>query len=250
VSGAPAAPRDPRVVLKETLAGLNGSAVVAAQVGRPPGRRDGRWWFYARVAASGPGSEGSAVFEADLVQGAVAEGSGTSPDLRDDMSGSTIDVVFSDGKELKGLGGMGNVRRGQVFVGRDDAATVAAMRRKLERLGLQVLRLEFRYAPTPAPVVVVEALSELVAARAHGPAIEAITGKRAERYVGYYLELRGPLGKQLARGSAEFRTGAGRLWYRSDWCGAGLTGPQALGTLSLGPYLGFDGCPAWLLRAN
>ena len=139
-------PIPPAAALAQTMRQMRGGAVVAARIGEAPAdsRRGNLPWLYAAVRVPGMarGLDVEPIWEADLIEGVVADRAGTARDIRDDFGGSTFDAVLPDGSRIADAsGGLGDIVRGQQFRGTE---TVSAK--------LSIERDDFIYADPPYDV--------------------------------------------------------------------------------------------------
>lgn len=226
VSGAPATTVKPSTALENVLARMDSPAIASARIDQAPPdvqrvdpARADLPWFYAtvRVPAMSDGLEVRPLWEADLLQGVVAEHAGPSDNLRADFGGSTLRALMPDGTAVEDAGGgMGDVARGQEFSTAPDDAVGTALRSELHDLGLRPISIHVLRPSGPAPAVVISAADPVQAARDLVKITKALFGN-PPRYEGYYLELRTAGGFAVARLSASFRTGAGRAWRAEGW---------------------------------
>ncbi len=210
-------PISPEAALWSALASLNSNVIVRASLGAAPtGSTDKTIpWFYATVAA--PSLSGGAdiepLWEADLVQGAIAELSGSGNDLRDSIGGSTLDVSLPTGTVVNDVsGGMGDVIRGQMFEDPSNAELAKTVRSVLSQYGLNLVSLKTLKAPTSAPEIVASTSDPAATAGQLGALATTLFGVNPTRFVGYYLMIRDSAGVTRIVTSSEFRTGAARLW--------------------------------------
>jgi hypothetical protein len=208
--------------LSQAMARFGGSAIAAAHIGSAPAEAATRGdlpWLYAsvRVPSLRDGLDIEPMWEADLVEGAVADRVGTAKNIRDDFGGSTFDAVLPDGTRFPDQsGGLGDVTHGQGFSDASNASVEARVRLAIKAAGLEPISVKVLRPLGPAPVVVVGADDAATAAKNYTDLTKSLFGNPPS-YEGYYLEIRGPDGTAIARGSASFRTGAGRFWVDPRW---------------------------------
>lgn len=213
--------------LASALNRMSGSQISQASVGSPPSgppaqSYPGATWFYARVTAPAvkDGRAIEALWQADLVQGAVAEAAGSSSDLHDTIVGSSLSVLQPDGSIVEADGGMGDVARGQRFTTEQDSAIQTNVAGALTQYGLTQISVRIFHARTPAIAVIASTSDPVATAHEYEDIVASLVGS-SPRYEGYYLELRDSSGGVIVRASAAFRTGAGRFWvnpaYASDF---------------------------------
>ena len=215
------------VALSRVVASLKGrrvrSVLVSARLGTPPP--------YARSAADAhaavsalyvtvkiSGKSGGALeplWEADLLEGAIAELAGKSRSLGSAVGYADFSGQLPGGKVIPDLdeGGLGSIARGQQFAGAHESG--AAIRHSVERVasafGLSVDSVTVFRALGAAPAVVLTAPDISTVASKFGSLENAFFGSRP-RYEGYYLEIRGENGKTYIRRSASYLTGSFQLW--------------------------------------
>jgi hypothetical protein len=156
-------------------------------------------------------------WEADLAQGAVADRiAGTTPNLKDVVIGSELQLIHPDGTAEDMGGGAGDISAGQVFAaqssGETDEAIQTAVAGVARSFGLDATEIKVLRPLGPAVSVVVRT-----------PARDTLDGKFTElwaalagepsQYEGLCLEIDGPDGSPLVRQAAAFRTGSGELWF-------------------------------------
>jgi hypothetical protein len=227
-----AAPTPPTVALQQVLARMQGDAVASARIGTAPpaAERADLPWLYAtvRVPAMQQGLDVEPLWEADLVEGAVADSAGTSANIRSDFGGSTFDAVLPDGSKISDAGGgLGDVVRGQAFSAASSGAVQSSIVRLLHNAGLTPRSVKVLRPDGPAPAVVASTTDVASAARNFVQHVKTLFGSPPV-YEGYYLELRDADGNAFVRASASFRTGAGRFWVDPRW--ANLVGEKTLGS--------------------
>ena len=214
-------PIPPAAALAQTLRQMRGGAVVAARIGEAPAdsRRGNLPWLYAAVRVPGMarGLDVEPIWEADLIEGVVADRAGTARDIRDDFGGSTFDAVLPDGSRIADAsGGLGDIVRGQQFRGTETVSAKLSIERELQRAGLTPISVNVLRPAGPAPAVIASTSDVATTAKSFVPLVRALFGS-PPNYEGYYLELRDNAGNAFVRASAAFRTGAGRLWVEPKW---------------------------------
>jgi hypothetical protein len=168
-----------------------------------------------RIPSGTKGAGGTeAVWQAQLLVGAVVELAGSSRSLQSDIGYIQFSGQRPDGTVIRDLGGgMGYVARGQHFAGLND--TTVAIRKSVEAgasaLGLTVDEVTVFRALGAAPAVVLTA-PDIRAAAANLSLLEEKLFGSTPRYEGYYLEIRGKDGKPGVFRSVSYLTGAGALW--------------------------------------
>lgn len=218
------------------------TSVVSASITAPPAgpQRDARGslpWLDATVAipALRDGMEIESLWQADLIEGAVAEQSGTATDLAKDFGGSTFDGQLPDGSVVSDIGGgMGDIVRGQVFSG--GTASTASITNKIDHVlrdhQLTPISVTVYRPLTAAPAIIASTSDPAAAAADYGSLLHDLIGSTPQ-YEGYYLELRDSSGQAFVRASASFRTGAGRFWVAPSLADS-LVGEQSSSTFPAG----------------
>jgi hypothetical protein len=227
VRGDTQAPVAPSTALQEARNRQPGGAVSEMRIGQPPAgpparERAGLPWLYATVKVPDlhNGLDIEPLWEADLLEGAVVERSGSSSDLRDDLGGATFAAELPDGTVVPDLsGGIGDVARGQAFSNDNPAAIKASISTTLASYGLKLVGIRVLHALGPAPAVVAST-SDPRSAAAKVVELEHALFGLPPRYEGYYLELRDSNRNAFVRASASFRTGAGRFWVDPAYAAA------------------------------
>ena len=213
---------NPTDALNAVLSRYGGRSVVEAGIGQPPDIEGARSGTYLDFTVTIPGMDERAnrsLWEADLVQGAVADalalGGGTA------VVGSSISLKLPDGTIRTNMGGgMGDIVTGQKFESPDDGALIDTLTSKLSKFQLNPLSIEILHANQPAPAVVAETSNPRLTAQDASTIVDDLFGRNPPLYEGYYFEVRDSNGDRLFIQSASFRTGAGRLWIRPDLEGA------------------------------
>ncbi|HTZ05541.1 MAG TPA: hypothetical protein VMB53_07275 [Gaiellaceae bacterium] len=180
-------------------------------------------WLYVTVPV--PSMSGGAdirpFWRADLLEGAIAELSSRTSDLRDAVLGSTFSAELPDGTLVSdATGGMGDVSSGQVFASgtESDAFIRSQLVATLTAYGVTPVDIQIVHVIGASPAVVVRTADISATAPRVGQLIDDLFGT-TPKFEGYYLELQGPNGTPFVRVSASFRTGAGRLWIDPSWDG-------------------------------
>jgi hypothetical protein len=208
-------PKSPQAALDAVLATSGAPALRNSHIGAPPAGsgRSGPWLYVdVKVPGLSNGLDVEPMWEADLIQGAVAEESSVSANLHDDFAGSTFNALLPDGTTVPDeSGGMGDVARGQLFSTEGDALVEESIRSAAGTLGLHVISVNVLHADGPAPSVVAETTDPAGATQGLMSELRTLFGA-PPRYDGYYLELRDATGNVFVRTSAALRTGAGRFW--------------------------------------
>lgn len=231
-----------RSAVARVVAALNGTSVVASQKGRrlaiadkhsdlvsarigaaapvgyPVPKQAAFPALYVTVKSPGPknGGDVEPLWEASLLQGAVAELAGTSNSLIRDVGYEDVREQLPSGRLIDAGGGMGNIARGQQFAGANesDAAITSSVERVASTYGLSVDSVTVFRAWGAAPAVVLTAPDVSTAAHvsAKWQALQDALFGSGPRYEAYYLEIRYANGTPFVRRSLSFLTGAGQLW--------------------------------------
>jgi hypothetical protein len=190
---------------------------VAPGVPRGPNPRPGHWLHFV-VAAPAPDERATRPeWEADLVEGAVADALTTSAKSLGVVADSEIDLRLPDGTLVPDAsGGMGDIQPGQSFSSESTSDIEAAIRTELARRNLTPISIDVLHADQAAPAVVARTDDARGAARAANGTIRALFGIDPPKYEGYYLEIRDGKDRPVLVASAAFRSGSGRLWLRPD----------------------------------
>lgn len=220
----PAAAVAPATALAQAMQRVPDNPVTSATVSMPPpgAAAPGTNWFYATVKVPGlnSGDDIEPLWIADLIQGAVAEESGTTPDLHDSLAGSTFNVVLPDGTTVSDeSGGMGDVARGQSFASPGDAAAITAIDSTLAGYDLDPLSVTILHVLGAAPEVSAETTDPSATVNALGAIKQALFGS-PPLYEGYYLRIVNSNEQPLAVASVAYRTGAGRQWVAPAFASA------------------------------
>ncbi len=217
VSDGVQAPVAPDVAVNQVESHLGASSIVEASVANPPSSvaaSAGSRWFYATLRLPGltNGLGIEPAWEADLLEGAVAELSGTSQNLRSDLDGASFSGVLPTGETVAEIdAGMGDIARGQKFSSDSSASARADVTARLVAAGLTPLDVQIYRPLGPAPAVIAAAADPRSAAAKYRQIVDGVFGN-PPKYEGYYIELRDSAGNAFIRASAAFRTGAGRCW--------------------------------------
>jgi hypothetical protein len=222
----------PIEALSSAVAAIGPTAVASATVGGPPAgppqqNRAGMPWLYesVRVPSLENGEQILPLWEADLIEGATVERSGSSADIYDDFGGATFEAVLPDGTTVTNVAsGLGDIARGQQFAdsAKSEAQIESEAHASLQRFGLSAVSVRVLHALGDAVSVIATTTDPVHAAENLGPIINTLFGD-PPGYEGYYLEIRDSAGNAIVRTSAAFLTGAGRLWvapaYQDDLVG-------------------------------
>lgn len=210
----------PDEILASLVARSGASKIVEARIGKPPswaeeaGAPPEAAWAYFTVAVPKLGPEANrAIWEADLVGAAAREAipAAGGPEVLS----SSLTLRLPSGETFPGIGGFGNVTRGQVFSTLDPASAQANVRAGAATQGLAVRRLEVLVPVHAAPAVVVTSGNPEAFVANMGRIMEAVFGPPGT-YEGLYLEVRDPQGEPFFMQVSSFRSGTGRRWIRRD----------------------------------
>ncbi|HET9116174.1 MAG TPA: hypothetical protein VJR24_00975 [Gemmatimonadaceae bacterium] len=225
---------DPSAVLAAAVKQVPDDTIASASIVAPPAgaANPNLPWLHVavRVPSLQNGLDVRPMWIADLVQGELAEGIGTSSDLHAGLEGSTFDAVLPDGTIVPDeSGGMGDVVRGQTFSTGTASQVSSAIAAKLQGLGLKPVSIDVVAIPDAAPEVVAIAPDPTNAAENLVNIEKTLFGDPAQ-YEGYYLELQAPDGTPFVHASAAFRTGAGRFWIDPRY--ASVASEKTLGRIN------------------
>ena len=194
-----------------------GHAVLAVGAGAPrgPKPREGRWLHVVLAAPAEDERIARPEWEADLVQGAIADALEATTGER--VVDVRLDLKLPDGTIIKDAsgGGMGDILPGQNFSTASDDAIRADITAGLAGQGLAPVSIEVLRADQPAPAVVAETSNARQAAKDANETIRALFGN-TPRYEGYYLEIRDGKADPVLIAAAAFRSAAGTVWLRPD----------------------------------
>jgi len=216
----------PTAALATAVAAVGSTAVASASIGAPPAgpsqqNRPGMPWLYetVRVPSLENGEQILPLWQADLIEGATVERSGTSADVYDDFGGATFNAVLPDGTTVPNVAaGLGDIARGQKFsdAGESDAQIAAATRASLQSFALSTVSIKVFHPAGDAVSVIATTSDPTKTVGQFGTVLDTLFGK-PPRYEGYYLEIRDAAGNGVVRTSASFLTGAGRLWVAPEY---------------------------------
>jgi hypothetical protein len=167
-----------------------------------------------RIPRDKHGATVESSWEADLLAGALMELSSRFNSLQRDIGYVDYRGQLPDRTLDPDIGGgMGNIARGQQFVGANDAD--AAIRNSIERVasrfGLTVDSVTIFHALGAAPAVVLTTPNISTTVAKYQSLENALFGTRP-RYEGFFVEIRGENGKTYARRSLSLLTGTGAVW--------------------------------------
>jgi len=160
----------------------------------------------------GPTTE--ALWQAELLVGALAELAGSHRSLQRDIGTIDVSAQLPDGKVFPDVGGsIGGVARGQHFAGATytDAEVRHSVERRASALGLTVDSVAVFRALGAAPAVVVTAPNIRAATTNHDLLENKLFGS-TPLYEGYFLEIRGKDGKPHVWRGFSALTATGLIW--------------------------------------
>lgn len=216
----------PGVALESILARMGQTSVVAARIGEAPEGPDrddpvrARLpWLYATVRVPAPAEAIHSLWQAYLVEGALAELIGVSPDMRADLGGATIDGVRGDGTTMGTIGGgIGDAPRGQHFTNQSTPEVTASLRSVLPRYGLTEVSLRIFSPSGPAPALVASTPRPREIFLQWNHLIADLFGN-PPLYEGYYFELRDEAGTPLVRQADALRISDRLSWINEEYEG-------------------------------
>jgi hypothetical protein len=187
---------------KTVTAGLDSSPAEAS--------RSGSWLTFDVSTDGSIFANIHAAWEADLVEGVVAEAFAAHG--MPAVIGSTVTGDLPSGQTVALQGGMGDVASGQSFSSDSDAAIEQHLTDALAQANLTPVSITVMHVGQPAPAVVVKTDDPASAAGAAASVLQSLFGANPPLYEGYYFEIENAAGVPLLVQSAAFRTGAGRQW--------------------------------------
>jgi hypothetical protein len=200
-----------RIRTQSGLPDLVSLAVGAPQEPANPGT--GLPWLdiAMRTPSVGDGGEMAALWESDLLMGAVADLIATGPSHWDTLSGATLTELLPGGGRASAPETAGAIVSRQLFADDPPEAIERRIADAAASFGLEVVSTRVVHALTAAPMVVLRTSDPNVLRRL--PEITgALFGDFPPAYEGHYLEIQNQSGHPLVRLAASFRTGAGRTW--------------------------------------
>jgi hypothetical protein len=206
-------------ILSAITARYGGHDILSAAPGVPrgPNPRPGHVLHFVVAAPAQDERATRPEWEADLVEGAVADALATSAKGLGVVADARIDLRLPNGTLMPDAsGGMGDIQPGQSFSSTSTSDIEAAVRTELARRNLRPISIDVLHADQPAPAVVARTDDARAAARAANETIRALFGIDPPKYEGYYLEIRDGKSLPVLVASAAFRSGSGRLWLRPD----------------------------------
>lgn len=225
-AGAPAA-----VGLQVALGDMGKTDVASVAIDHPPVGvipPSSAPWMYATVLASSTanGLDIAPLWQADLIEGVVADRATSSNDVIDGISGATFKAQLPDGSLVDVGSGIGDVAHGQQFSHASSHSVALAVADALRAEGLTPVSVKVFRPDGPAPEVIASTTDVTSTATNLVSIIRSVFGN-PPTYEGYYLEIRDAQGTAWVRASASFRSGAGRFWIDPRY--ASLCGEQSLG---------------------
>jgi hypothetical protein len=204
-------------IVSAVMGRYGGHLIVSGEPGIPrgPKPRSGAWLHFVVAAPAQDERATRPEWEADLVEGAVADALEASTGQR--VVDSRIDLKLSDGPVVNDAsGGIGDIDPRQDFSNGSDADIKASLSAELAQQHLTPVSIDVLRAAQPAPVVVATTTDPRRAAKDANTIIGALFGIDPPKYEGYYLEIRDTSSKPVIIESAAFRSGSGRVWVRPD----------------------------------
>ena len=232
----------PAISLSDALARIRAQAglpdLISVEQGQPqepaPPNSPLPWLNIAiRAPSIGDGGDVRALWEADLVLGAVADLAGTAPSNLENASGASVAKSLSAGGIATELVPIGAVANRQAFSNEPSSAIIARVRDVAATFGLEVVDVQVLRAYQAAPLVVLRARDRSVLGELAEIA-KALFGV-PPLYEGHYLEVQDSAGKPLVRLAAAFRVGADRTWNDpsvTDISGIQHAGPPQSGVVT------------------
>lgn len=218
VSGPTTSPEIPSVALQQSLTGVDPGVILEAHFGDPPAGGAAGRYLYETIAVpqAADGSGIQFMFQAELVEGAVAERIATDGRLLDSIRGIVLTGKRPDGSLIDlDVAGVGNIPSGQHFTGGTDAALIAQTQATLIDLGLTSVQVRVLHPLGPALLVVATASNDLLT-NGKLSGLNAALNPEHPCCDGYYLELRTPDGKVAARLANSRRSGSGTFWTEAN----------------------------------
>jgi hypothetical protein len=204
----------PAQILSAAVQRAASPRVAKAELADPPpvpGARPGNYLHFVVKAPATDERSMRAEWEADLIEGAVADAyaaHGHAP-----VVGSVVDVELPSGQVAENAaGGMGDVNAGQDFSSSSDAWIESDLKQKLDAVKLTPLSVFIEHVDQPAPAVVLRTDSPSSAVADAANTLRTLFGHSPATYEGYYFELQDSSSKPILIMSTAYRTGAGRDW--------------------------------------
>jgi len=200
--------------IRQLVAGLDPSEFVSVTLGPPPtgSERNGNWLYLKlAVPSSDSNNDTQQLWEADLLQGDLAELIGSDSDLGNSIAGSTIQLDGSDGSTAEAPSGSGDIARGQVFrTLASPAQLVTDAMETIRSFGLQPNEVRLLH-PLSYALSVIATVPDLSKTDNLATRLSSALLGSPYEFEGLYLELRDPSGSVLFQGSSAFRSGVTRV---------------------------------------
>ncbi len=208
----PSSATTPSAIVSAVADRANLGTALRVSLSTPPAwaTRHGDWLSFDVATDGSVAGNIHAAWEADLVQGVVAEAFAARG--MGHVIGSNITGDLPSGQTVALQGGMGDVAAGQRFLSSSDAAIQQHVEAVLAQANLTPVSITVMHVGQPAPAVIVQTNDPSAAAAAATPTIRALFGARPPLYEGYFFEIEDAAGTPILAASASFRTGAGREW--------------------------------------
>lgn len=217
--------RPAQEAIDSALAGLDREMFASVKVGPPPesSGRAGNWFYVETVSADSTRFGALEIWEARLAQGAIAEKMARDGDtsLAQVIVGATITASDKQGRPLQdNADGAGDIVVGQKFgaerSGESDEEIIVGVQRTMRDLKLIPVEVRVLRPLGPAVVVVAKVADLSILKGEFDNFHRAILGDPM-RFEGLYLEIQGPDGTPIVRGSSSYRSGAGTLWFADGY---------------------------------
>jgi hypothetical protein len=208
----PSSATTPSAIVSAVAARANLGTALRVSLSTPPvpTTRQGDWLSFDVATDGSVAGNIHAAWEADLVQGVVAEAFAARG--MEHVIGSNITGDLPSGQTVALQGGMGDVAAGQRFLSSSDAAIQQRVEAVLAQANLTPVSITVMHVGQPAPAVIVKTNDPSPAAAAAAQTIRALFGAHLPLYEGYFFEIENAAGTPILAASASFRTGAGREW--------------------------------------
>lgn len=181
----------------------------------PPGEERAGWWLSGNATLSS-GTEMEAIWEFDLLQGAVSESIATTGNLSSGVVGYKLTIAGTKGSEVV-TGGSGDVAADQHFSSADlsDAQLISSAVDTLRKYGLDARDVTVLHAMDPA-LRVIATISDFNALSGKVELLRSALVGDPIAVEGLYLLILDSNGEAVIEASTAYRSGAGRLWIRPN----------------------------------
>ena len=211
--------KNPQSAQREIEARMPTGRFERVRVGASPAAsgRTGRW-LYAETVADEPAKQLEAIWNFELMEGAIAEALTNTDNLADGITGRTLTIRHSDGSAEDESATAGDIAPGQHYAheGDSDEAIVQRERGLLEALGGGTFEVSVVRAVGPAVKVVMTAADASAAngkAAAILVALNSTSTDGGSAYEGVFIEIDDSQGALVVITSSN-RSGVGRQWTR------------------------------------